>query len=90
MNFVKKKTYSGCVGAFCGALNFATEPKIGNLADELGVNEHIASGQIAVDVVDLRKVLHAECNATQHTQQLKYLELAIVGLNQNKNKTKTR
>lgn len=78
-------TYSGRVGALGGALNFATQSKIGNFTDELRVDENIASGQVTMDVVDFREILHAVGDAAQHAQQLEDLELSVVGLNDDKN-----
>ena len=77
----KWKTYSGRVGTLSGALNFSAQSKIGNFTDELRVDENIASGQITMDIVDFREILHAVGDAAQHAQQLKDLELSVVGLN---------
>ena len=76
----RKVAYPGGVGTFGGALNFSAQSKVGDFADELSVDEHIAGGQVSVDVVDFRQVLHAESDAAEHRQELKHLELAIVGL----------
>lgn len=72
--------YPGCVGALRRALDLSTETEVGDLAHQLSVDEHVSRRQVAVDVVDLRQVLHAESDAAQHAQQLQHLELAVVGL----------
>ena len=74
------RRYPSGVGALCCALDLAAQSEIGDLADELRVDEDVAGGQVAVDVVHLAEVLHAEGDAAQHAQQLQHLELAVVGL----------
>lgn len=71
--------YPGRVGAFRGTLDFATEAKVGDFADERCVDENVSCGKVAVHVVHLGEVLHAAGDATQHAHQLEHLELAVVG-----------
>ena len=49
------------------------EPKVCNLADELGVDEDVAGGQVTVYVAHLGQVLHPVGDAAHHSNQLHHL-----------------
>ena len=68
------------VRALRGALDLPAETEVGDLADELRVDEHVARGQVAVHVAHLGEVLHAGGDATQHSHQLQDLELSVIRL----------
>ncbi len=72
--------YPSGVGAFCCTFYFAAESKVGDFADELRVDQDVASSQVTMNVIHFRQILHAESDAAQHAQQLEHLELAIIGL----------
>lgn len=73
-------TYRGGVGAFRVVLQHARQPEVGHFALQLAVDEDVAGGQVAVDVVHVGEVLHALRDATQHAHQLVRGQLTIVVL----------
>lgn len=72
-------TYPGRVRPFGGAFDLSAKPKVGDLADERGVHEHVPRRKISMYVVHLGEILHAARDTAKHAHQLQHLELAVVG-----------
>ena len=74
---------AGVGGIWRVVLQESRQAKVGHLADQVAVDQDVACGQVAVDVVHVGQVLHARGDATQHAHQLDHCELTVVLL-QNK------
>lgn len=54
------------------------QAKVGHLADQVGVDQHVPGCQVPVHKVPLGEVAHACADAPQHPDQLQDTELALV------------
>lgn len=58
----------------------AREAEVGNLAHQVAVDEDVARCQVAVDVVHVGEVLHSGRDSSQHADELRHREPAVVEL----------
>jgi len=58
----------------------ARQAKVGDLADQVAVDQDIPGGEVSVDVVHVWQVLHPCRDATQHPDQLRHREATVVQL----------
>lgn len=65
-------------------LQHAGHAKVRDFADQVAVDQDVASGEVAVHVAHVRQVLHPWANATQHPHQLDDCEPAIILLHMGK------
>lgn len=54
------------------------QTKVRHFTDQVGVDQHIPSRQVAVDKVSLREVTHSCTNSPKHPNKLEDAELALV------------
>lgn len=59
-------------------MQVAGQAKVGHFTHQVAVDQDVASGQVAVDVVHLRQIFHPGRDAAHHPHQLDHRELAIV------------
>ena len=69
---------AGVAGVGGVVLQVAGEAKVGHLAHQVAVDQDVAGGQVAVDVVHLRQVLHARRDPPHHAYQLDHGELPVI------------
>lgn len=58
------------------------ESKVRDFADQVGVDQHVASRQVPVDEVSLGEVPHPCPDASEHSNQLQNTELTLVLLDE--------
>lgn len=54
------------------------QPKVRDLAHQVGVDQHVSSRQVPVDKVSLGEVPHPCPDASEHPHQLQNAELTLV------------
>ena len=76
----RRRTHQGAGVGGVGrvVLQEARQAEVRHLADQVAVDQDVAGGQVAVDVVHVTQVLHPRRDASQHAHQLDHRELPVV------------
>lgn len=76
-----------CVsGVSGGVVQKARQAKVGDLADQVAVDQDISGGEVSVNIVHVWQILHACSDAAQHPDQLCHCEAPVVQLQARKKK----
>lgn len=80
--WAKSYQWAGVGGVRGVFLEITGQAEVRHLAHKVAVDQDVAGGQVSVDVIHLRQVLHASGNSPQHSHQLDHCELPIILLPQ--------